>query len=61
MKITLSHHKNTEKLSKGVKNTIPDFGVSAAILNPVDSFCRWCKLNFGLLRGHVKSCHFTTI
>ena len=34
---------------------IPDFGVSKAILNPADTFRRWCKLNFGLLRGHVKS------
>ena len=40
---------------------IPDFGVSTAILNPVETFRRWCKLNFGLLRGHVKSHHFTAI
>ena len=37
---------------------IPDFGFSPAILNPVNFFRRWCKLNFGLLRGHVKSRHF---
>ena len=29
----------------------PDFGVSMAILNPVDIFRRWCRLNFGLLRA----------
>ena len=40
---------------------IPDFGVSTAILNPVDIFRRWFKLNFGLLRGHVKSPHITAI
>ena len=39
----------------------PDFEVSTANLNPVDIFRRWCKLNFGLLRGHVKSRHFTAI
>ena len=32
---------------------IPDFGVSTAILNITDFFCRWCKLNFVPLRGHV--------
>ena len=37
---------------------ISDFGVSIAILNPVDIFRRWCKLKFGLLRGHIKSLHF---
>ena len=36
-----------------VNRWIPDIGVSMAILNPVKNFCRWCKLNFGLLRGHV--------
>ena len=41
--------------------SIPDFGVSRAILNPVENFRWWCKLNFGLLRGHVKSCQFTAI
>ena len=35
-------------------STIPDFGVSTAILNPAEIFRRWCKLNFGLLRGHVE-------
>ena len=33
---------------------IPDFGVSMAILNPTEIFCRWCKLNFGLFQDHVK-------
>ena len=33
-------------------------GVSTTILNPVDIFCRWYKLNFGLLQDQVKSCHF---
>ena len=40
---------------------IPDFGVSTVILNPAEIFRRWCKLNIGLLRGHVKSRHFTAI
>ena len=39
----------------------PDFRVSTAILNPVDIFRRWCKLNFGLSWGHVKSRHITAI
>ena len=34
---------------------------STAILNPGDIFRRWCKLNFGLLRDHVKSHHITAI
>ena len=37
---------------------IPDFGVSTAILNMTDISRRWCKLNFGTLRGYLKSCHF---
>ena len=37
---------------------IPGFGVSTVILNIADFFRRCCKLNFGPLRGHVKSCHF---
>ena len=40
---------------------LPDFGDSTAILNPVDLFRRWCKVNFGLLRGHVKSRYFAAI
>ena len=40
---------------------IPDFGASTAILNPVEIFRKWCQLNFELLRGHVKSRHFTAI
>ena len=39
-------------------NCIPDFGVSAAILNTIDISSRWCKLNFGQLRGQIKSCHY---
>ena len=38
-------------------SSIPDFGVSTAILDTIDISRRWCKLNFGLLRGHVKSCY----
>ena len=38
--------------------TIPDFRFSTAIVNIIGFFRRWCKLNFRLLRGHVKSCHF---
>ena len=37
---------------------IPNFRVNTDILNIIDIFYRWCKLNLGLLRGHVKSCHF---
>ena len=33
--------------------------VSTAILNLVDIFRSWCKLNFRPLRGHVKSRCFT--
>ena len=40
---------------------IPDFGVSTAILNPIDIFRRLRKLNFGLLRGHDKSPRITAI
>ena len=36
-----------------------DFGVSTAILIPVDVFCRWCKLSFRPMRGQVKSHHFS--
>ena len=42
-------------------NGIPDFGVNKVILNPVDIICRWCKLNFGLLRGHLESRHITAV
>ena len=38
--------------------SIPDFGVSTAIVNIIDIFHRRCKLNFGPLRGQVKSRHF---
>ena len=38
---------------------MPDFRLSTTILNPLEIFLRWCKLNFGLLQGHVKSYHFT--
>ena len=37
---------------------IPNFGVSTTILNPVNIFCKWYKLNFGLTQGQVKSYHF---
>ena len=40
---------------------IPDFGVSTAILDPVDIFRKWCKLSFGLFRDHVKSRHLIAI
>ena len=35
--------------------SVPDFGVTMAI------FHGCCKLNFGLLRGHVKLCDFAAI
>ena len=41
------------------KLTITDFGVHTAILNISDFSRRWCKLNFGLLLGHVKSYDFS--
>ena len=44
-----------------VVEAIPDLGGSRAILNPVDIFCGWCKVNFRLLQGHAKSRHFTAI
>ena len=37
---------------------IPNFGVSTTIFIPVNIFCRWYKLNFGLLQDQVKSYHF---
>ena len=37
---------------------IPNFGVSTAILNIIDVSRGWCKLNFGPLRGQVKSRYF---
>ena len=37
---------------------MPDYGVTTAILNIIDISRRLCKLNFGPLQGHVKSCHF---
>ena len=39
--------------------SIPDFGVSTAILNPVDIFHRWCKLSLRPMRDQVKSRHFS--
>ena len=39
---------------KCYKKILPAFGVSTAILNLVDIFPRWCKLNFGLSGGHVE-------
>ena len=39
--------------------SMPDFGVSTAILNPLDIFRRWCKLNFRPMRDQVKSRHFS--
>ena len=33
--------------------SIPNSGVGTAILNPVDIFRMWRKLNFGPLRGQV--------
>ena len=38
--------------------SIPNFGVSTTISNPVNIFCKWYKLNFGLTQGQVKSYHF---
>ena len=37
---------------------ITNSGVSTIILNSVDIFCRWYKLNFRLLQGQVKSYDF---
>ena len=37
---------------------IPNFGVSTTISNPVNIFCKWYKLNFGLTQGQVKLYHF---
>ena len=35
--------------------------VTTAILNLMDIFCRWGKLNFGFLWGHAKSYYFIAI
>ena len=35
------------------KDDIPDFGISTAILNPVDIFSWWWKLSFGLRQGQL--------
>ena len=40
------------------KSTILDFAVSTDIWSPVDTFRRWCKLNFGSIRDQEKSRHF---
>ena len=37
---------------------IPNFGVNTTVVNPVDIFCSWCKLKFGVFQGQVKSYHF---
>ena len=37
---------------------IPNSGVNTTVVNPVDIFCSWYKLKFGLLQGQVKSYHF---
>ena len=37
---------------------IDKISFSKAILNIIDVSHKWCKLNFGPYRGHVKSCHF---
>ena len=42
-----------------ITGAISDFGVSTAISNTIGIFRCWCKLNFGPLRGQVKSCHFS--
>ena len=49
------------KKKQEISVLIPDFGVSTPILNHAEIFRRWCKLNFGLLRGHVTSRHFSAI
>ena len=38
--------------------SIPDFGVTTAILNTIDISRRWCRLDFGPLRDQAKSRHF---
>ena len=35
--------------------------LATRLLNPVDIFHRWCKLNFGLLQDPVKSRYLTAI
>ena len=37
---------------------ISNFGVTTAILNAIVISPRCCKLNFGSLWNHIKSCHF---
>ena len=55
------HRMNCRKAKAAtcrVQLAIPNFGVSTTTLNTTDVFRSWCKLNFGPLRGYVKSCHF---
>ena len=42
-----------------VEIPISDFGVTMAILNPVDIFRSLCKLSFGPIKVQVKSRHFS--
>ena len=41
--------------------SIPDFGGSTAILDPLDVFRRWCKLSFRPMRDQVKSRNFSEL
>ena len=47
------------KIEPNLLILMPDFGDSAAILNLVGIFSRWCELNFGLTPRQVKSRHFS--
>ena len=55
---TLSKPRSTLRSEIEVGVRIPDYGVYTAILNGLDVFGRWWKLNFGSLRGRIKSCYF---
>ena len=47
-----------ERIQLRYYEDIPYFAVSTAILNIIDISRKWCKLNFGSMRGQVKSRDF---
>ena len=64
-RLNVNRNRNPEPIGTGPppECAIPDFRVRTTISNALDIFRKWYKLNlnFELLRGHVKSCHFTII
>ena len=63
-RLNVNRNRNPDPIGGGgggYESAIPDFRVRTTISNALDIFRKWYKLNFELLRGHVKSCHFTII